>query len=88
MSGAIQIITAVLQLLPALITAIKALEDAIPGTGKGEAKLAVVRQIIEQVAGSATALWPFLEKVISILITTFNTVGVFKTTPAVADVPK
>ena len=42
----------ILQLLPALITAIKAIEDAIPGSGQGEQKLAAVRAILEAVDGS------------------------------------
>ena len=44
-----QAIITIVQLLPALIAAIKAIEEAIPGQGQGEAKLAAVRGIIEAV---------------------------------------
>lgn len=76
------IIAIVLGLLPALITAIKAIEEAIPGTGKGEQKLAAIRRIIESVDESAKDLWPVLQKVIGVLVGTFNTVGIFATKDA------
>ena len=70
-------IVTILQLLPALITAIKAIEDAIPGSGQGEAKLAAIREILESVSGQATTLWPFIEKAIGVLVAFFNRTGVF-----------
>jgi len=78
MTAAIAIIAAILQLIPALIAAVKAIEEAIPGQGKGEQKLAAIRAIVEQVSDEAIKLWPTLEKVIGILVTTFNATGVFK----------
>ena len=70
--------TALLQLLPAIITAIRAIEEAIPGKGQGEMKLAAIREILESVSGQVSALWPFIEKAISVLVGLFNTVGVFQ----------
>ena len=70
--------TTLLQLLPAIITAIKAIEEAIPGKGQGEMKLAAIREILESVSGQVSALWPFIEKAISVLVGLFNTVGVFQ----------
>lgn len=64
------------KLLPVLIEIIKTVEAAIPGEGKGEAKLAMVRQILEVTDNSITQLWPTLEKVIAVLVQAFNT---FKT---------
>ena len=69
--------TALLQLLPAIITAIRAIEEVIPGKGQGELKLAALREILESVSGQVSSLWPFIEKAISVLVGLFNKVGVF-----------
>ena len=70
--------TTLLQLIPAIITAIKAIEEAIPGKGQGEMKLAAIREILESVSGQVSALWPFIEKAISVLVSLFNATGVFQ----------
>ena len=69
--------TSILQLLPAIITAIRAIEEAIPGKGQGEAKLTAIREILESVSGQVSTLWPFIEKAISVLVGLFNATGVF-----------
>ncbi len=69
--------TALLQLLPAIITAMKALEDAIPGKGQGEMKLAAIREILDSTSGQIQMFWPFIEKAISVLATVFNKTGTF-----------
>ncbi len=69
--------TALLQLLPAIITAIRAIEEAIPGNGQGEAKLAAIREILESVSGQVVTLWPYIEKAISVLVGLFNKTGTF-----------
>ena len=71
-------IVIILQLIPALIAAIKAIEEAIPGSGQGEQKLAAVRGILEAVDASATKLWPQISSVIGVLVGLFNSTGVFK----------
>lgn len=71
-------VVTILNLLPALITAIKAIEDAIPGSGQGEAKLAAVRAILEAVDGSVAKLWPQISTVIGVLVGLFNKTAVFK----------
>ena len=75
----------VLKLLPAIIDAIKAIEDAIPGSGNGVAKLAAVRGIIEAAYSAASDaviqfqdLWPSIEKTIAIMVDLFNSLGIFK----------
>lgn len=68
----------VLKMLPVIIAAIKAIEDAIPGNGKGEQKLAMLRQILELADGTITSLWPTIESVVKVLVKTFNDTGVFK----------
>lgn len=66
------------KLIPVLIDIIKAVEEAIPGSGKGEAKLAAIRGILEATVESFADLWPSLVKVVSTLVALFNTTGVFK----------
>lgn len=68
----------ILNLIPAIIAALKAIEEAIPGNGQGEQKLAAVRQVLEIADGSLAKLWPQLQQVISVLVNLFNTTGVFK----------
>ncbi len=72
------ILSTVLQLVPSIIAAIKAIEDAMPGEGKGELKLRAIREIIEASYDKATAIWPAIEKTIGILVGLFNGVGVFQ----------
>ena len=69
--------TALLQLLPAIITAIKAIEEAIPGKGQGEMKLAAIREILEAASGQVSVMWPLIEKAIAVLVGLFNKTGVF-----------
>ena len=68
----------ILQLIPALITALKAIEDAIPGSGMGEQKLSAVRAMLEVIDGSISKLWPQISGVIGVLVNLFNNTGIFK----------
>ncbi len=72
-----QNILIVFQLIPAIIQALKAIEEAIPGSGQGEAKLAAVRQMLEAVDGGVAKLWPQISGVVASLVTLFNSTGVF-----------
>lgn len=67
----------IMKLLPAIIAAVKALEEAIPDGGKGAEKLEAVRQIMETVDGAAKALWPQIAGVITVLVGLFKQTGVF-----------
>lgn len=67
----------IFQLIPAIVTALKAIEDAIPGAGQGEAKLAAVRQMLEAVDSGVAKLWPQISGIVGALVTLFNTTGVF-----------
>lgn len=73
------------QLLPVLIDIIKTVETAIPGAGKGEQKLAMVREMMEAAysyAGIAAVkfdeVWPTIQRLITSIVTTYNSVGIFK----------
>lgn len=72
----------ILSLLPVIIGAIQALEEAIPGSGKGEEKLAAVRAALESVYStggdvfdSFEEAWPIIESTIGSLVSLFNKVG-------------
>lgn len=69
--------TTILNLLPALIVAMRAIEEAIPGQGKGEEKLAAIRAILEATNSQIGTLWPTLQTVIGILVSLFNKTGTF-----------
>ena len=71
----------ILNLLPAIITAMKAIEEAIPGQGKGEDKLAAIRAILEATNAQIGALWPTIQTVIGILVSLFNKTGTFPAKP-------
>ncbi len=68
-------IIAILQLLPELI---KAIEGLIPGDGKGEQKLALLRQWIESANAELGPLWPQIAAAAGLLVKVFNLLGVFK----------
>ena len=68
----------IMQLIPAIIAAMRAIEEAIPGTGQGEQKLAAVRGILEAVDGSISKLWPQISTIIGVLVNLFNKTGQFK----------
>lgn len=70
-------IVTIFQLIPAIIAALKAIEDAIPGEGEGEKKLAAVRGMLEAVDGGVSKLWPQISGVITVLVKLFNDTGVF-----------
>lgn len=81
----LSILKLVVSILPLLIDAIKAVEDAIPGAGKGEAKLAAVRSAMESsykvstdVQASFEEVWPVMENTVGGIVKGFNAAGVFK----------
>lgn len=72
----------ILALLPAIVAAIRAVEEAIPGEGKGEAKLALIREILEKVYASTQdltvefeRLWPAISTAISAVVSALNATG-------------
>ena len=68
----------ILKLLPVLIEAIRAIEQAVPGEGKGELKLKMLREVLEVVDSSMQTLWPTVAQVVGVLVGTFNSVGTFQ----------
>lgn len=66
---------AILQLLPELIKAIEAL---IPGEGKGEQKLELLRQWLIGVNADVVPLWPQIAATAALLVKLFNALGAFR----------
>jgi hypothetical protein len=81
----LQIVRILLELLPIVIQAIKAIEEVIPERGRGEAKLALVRSALEaayaasdDLTPSFESLWPQIKFIIDKAVAVFNTMGEFK----------
>jgi hypothetical protein len=78
------ILKLILTILPLLIDAIKLIEQLIPESGKGSAKLGAVKSVIEPSYRASDETipfesgWPIIEKVISGIVTALNDAGVFK----------
>lgn len=70
-------IITVFQLIPAIIAAMKAIEEAVPGQGKGEQKLAAIREMLELIDGTVAKLWPQISGVVGVLVKLFNQTGAF-----------
>ena len=87
------IISLINQLFPLVIDAVKTVEAAMPAQSTGATKLALVQTILEtgytaEQAGTVSfeKLWPTLENVVSLVVTEFNTLGIF-TAPVVTPAP-
>lgn len=81
----IQIVQVTAQLLPVVIDAMKAVEAAIPGQGKGEQKLVLVRGMLEaafaavqDVTVKFEQVWPVVSATITNLVAIYNKIGTFK----------
>lgn len=85
MTQALAIIKLLLTLLPAIIEAVKAIEAALPASGQGPTKLALLRETLAagwSVANDAVtsfeAAWPAIERTVSAVVGVFNAAGVFR----------
>lgn len=65
----------IFKLLPAIIQAMKALEEAVGEAGKGPEKLQAVREMLEQIDSGVAAVWPQVAGVIGVLVKLFNKNG-------------
>ena len=75
----------IIKLIPALIELLKTIELLVPGQGKGEQKLAAVRQILEVTDSSLNSVWPTIANTITVLVSIMNSSKVLN--PPV-DIPK
>ena len=79
----LNILKLVVQLLPLVIQAVKAAEEAIPQSGAGAAKFQFVRELLTTTADIGTEVSEkdyvnALDKTINLAVKLFNSVGVFK----------
>lgn len=72
--NALQLLAAI----PAIINAVKAAEEAIPTSGSGKAKADMVIQILQVIFEGLTEVVPLAQKIITIIVNTLNSTGVFK----------
>lgn len=70
----------ILTLIPALIAAIKAIEEALPLSGQGKAKADMVLSVVKTASdkGAELATSGMLQKIIDIVVNFFNAAGAFK----------
>jgi len=80
-----EILKLIISLLPLLIKAIQAVEEAIPGGGKGADKLELLKSLVQtayetsnKVTVSFEQLWPSLAGTIQAIVKAFNNTGTFK----------
>lgn len=74
----------IISLLPAIIDAVKAIESALPQSGMGAQKLALIRAtlqsaygIAKDVTGTFDQIWPAIESTVGAVVGLFNKIGVF-----------
>jgi len=70
--------------MPAIISAVQAVESVVPGGGNGAAKLDAVKTILQtgyNVAEGVTkdfeAVWPSIQPAIDAVVKLFNSAGIF-----------
>lgn len=80
----IQILKLVISLFPLIIDAIKAVEAAIPDSGKGAEKLELIRNVVQtsydtsnKLVAPFEQLWPAFEGTIRAIVNAFNKTGIF-----------
>jgi hypothetical protein len=60
----------VLQLLPSLVAAMKALSELWPQSGVGPDKLALLEKVVKASTDSLNEVWPIIEKVVALFVAT------------------
>jgi hypothetical protein len=60
----------VLQLLPSLVAAMKALSELWPQSGVGPDKLALLEKVVKTSTDSLNDIWPIIEKVVALFVVT------------------
>ena len=69
----------ILNMIPAIIKALIAIEAAIPVSGKGSEKLDAIRETLEIADATLVTMWPKIQETIGVFVKLFNKTGVFKT---------
>lgn len=68
----------ILETVKSIIVMVKAVEAALPESGKGPEKLAAVKLMLSEAIEDIEAKWPQIEKIVNILVWIYNQRGVFK----------
>lgn len=68
----------ILQILPALIEAVKAVEGAWPEGGEGKRKLGLILGVLDDVPDDLSSLIPVVEKTVARIVQFFNALKVFE----------
>lgn len=83
--GFLEIVKIVLGLLPVLLDTIKAIETAIPVSGKGKEKMDLIKTALQTTYDATNetkttfqTVWPQLESIISKVVAIYNATGIFK----------
>ena len=79
------IVKTIITLIPLLIQAITAIEQAFPQSGQGASKLEAVKATLQgaadvsaDMAGQFETIWPVIQKVIGSVVSLANAAGAFK----------
>lgn len=74
-----------LSIFPMILQAVRMVEEAMPDSGKGAAKLAMIRELIEaayttsgSVLGAFGEIWPAIERVVASVVAAYNAAGIFR----------
>lgn len=68
----------IIELLPLIISLVKQIESAFPDGGKGKEKLQMALSTLTGIDNTLSSLTEPLTKVITSVVTFYNTVGTFK----------
>lgn len=71
-------VLAILSIIPSIIEVIKMVEELLPESGKGAQKLALVKDIIGAVYEDIMDSWESIEKVVGVIVSWLNAMGIFK----------
>ena len=67
-----------LQMVPAIIEAVKKIEEFIPASGWGKEKIAAIRESLSVIFKEIDSVWPAIEVFVSAMVKLANLTGVFK----------
>lgn len=76
-----QTLLQILNLLPAIITTVRAVETALPAPSAGNAKLNMVLGLLQTTGEVADGLLPEIAKAVGVIVTAFNAAGIFQSAP-------
>lgn len=66
-----------LSLLPAIIRAVKEIEEVFPESGMGSVKLRLIREVLESTVDGISTIWPTIQRIIALVVKVFNESEVF-----------